>query len=91
MAFEQVFKNIDNALRTDEGFSSELDYVEQSSWILFLKYLDDLDKENEMAALLGGGEYAPILDEEYRWNSWGSATSWSVAIAFGTSLSRLTV
>ena len=70
MAFEQVFKNIDNALRTDEGCSSELDYVEQSSWILFLKYLDDLDKENEMAALLGGGTYSPILDEEYRWNTW---------------------
>ena len=30
MAFEQVFKNIDNALRTDEGCSSELDYVEQA-------------------------------------------------------------
>ena len=70
MAFEQTFKNIDNALRTDEGCSSELDYVEQSSWILFLKYLDDLDKENEMAALLGGGVYTPILDEEYRWNTW---------------------
>ena len=69
MAFEQVFKNIDNALRTDEGCSSELDYVEQSSWILFLKYLDDLDKENEMAALLGGGTYSPILDEEYRWRT----------------------
>ena len=64
MAFEQVFKNIDNALRTDEGCSSELDYVEQSSWILFLKYLDDLDKENEMAALLGGGVYASILDKD---------------------------
>lgn len=55
MAFGRVFKNIDNALRTDEGCSSELDYVEQSSWILFLKCLDDLDMENEMAALLGGG------------------------------------
>ena len=70
MAFEQVFKNIDNALRTDEGCSSELDYVEQSSWILFLKYLDDLDKENQVASLLGGGTYSPILDEEYRWNTW---------------------
>lgn len=70
MAFEQVFKNIDNSLRTDEGCSSELDYVEQSSWILFLKYLDDLDKENKMAALLGGGVYTPIMDEEYRWNTW---------------------
>ena len=80
MAFEQVFKNIDNALRTDEGCSSELDYVEQSSWILFLKYLDDLDKENEMAALLGGGVYTPILDEEYRWNTWAMPVVMEVSI-----------
>ena len=43
MAFEQTFKNIDNILRTDEGCGSELDYIEQKSWILFLKYLDDLE------------------------------------------------
>lgn len=40
--FEQTFKNIDDTLRKDAGCSSELDYVEQTSWILFLKYLDDL-------------------------------------------------
>ncbi len=42
--FEQTFKNIDDKLWKDAGCSSELDYVEQTSWILFLKYLDDQEK-----------------------------------------------
>ena len=41
MMFEQTFKNIDDILHKDAGCGSELDYVEQTSWILFLKYLDD--------------------------------------------------
>ena len=39
--FEQTFKNIDDILHKDAGCSSELDYTEQTSWMLFLKYLDD--------------------------------------------------
>ena len=42
--FEQSFKNIDNLLRKDKGLSTEIDYVEQTSWLLFLKYLEDLEK-----------------------------------------------
>jgi type I restriction enzyme M protein len=45
--FEQTFKNIDDILWKDAGCSSELDYVEQTSWILFLKYLDDLEKDKK--------------------------------------------
>jgi type I restriction enzyme M protein len=37
--FEQSFKNIDDILHKDAGCGSELDYVEQTSWVLFLKYL----------------------------------------------------
>ena len=44
--FEQTFKNIDDILHKDAGCGSELDYVEQTSWVLFLKYLDDLEKES---------------------------------------------
>jgi type I restriction enzyme M protein len=70
MAFEQTFKNIDNKLRTDEGCGSELDYVEQSSWILFLKYLDDLEETRKASALLQGEEYTGIIDAPYRWSIW---------------------
>ena len=68
--FEQTFKNIDDVLWKDAGCGSELDYVEQSSWVLFLKYLDDLEKERESAASLAGKPYEPILRPQYRWNKW---------------------
>ena len=50
--FEQTFNNIDNILRKDDGCGTELDYVEQSSWVLFLKYLYDLEKAKSIDAQL---------------------------------------
>ena len=68
--FEQTFKNIDDILHKDAGCSSELDYVEQTSWVLFLKYLDDLEKDKKTAAELTGKTYTNILSKEYQWNIW---------------------
>ena len=42
--FEQAFKNIDDVLRKEAGCTTELDYTEQTSWLLFLKYLDGLSR-----------------------------------------------
>src|SRR5664279_2827310 len=60
--FEQTFKNIDDILQKDAGCSSELDYVEQTSWILFLKYLDDLERDNKIKAELKGEVYTDIIE-----------------------------
>jgi type I restriction enzyme M protein len=70
--FENAFNNMDRVMRNDEGLASELDYAEQTSWLLFLKYLDDMEKEWEDEAGLEGREYTPILDEPYRWQSWAA-------------------
>lgn len=70
--FEQTFKNIDDKLWKDAGCSSELDYVEQTSWILFLKYLDDLEKDKKDAAELAGKSYSPIIDKAHRWDVWAT-------------------
>ena len=70
--FEQAFKNIDNDLRNDAGCTTELDYTEQTSWLLFLKYLDGLEQDKAMEAELEGKKYAFILDEAYRWSSWAA-------------------
>jgi len=70
--FEQSFKNIDDILHKDAGCGSELDYVEQTSWVLFLKYLDDLEKDKETAALLSGKEYTRIIDQKYQWTKWAA-------------------
>jgi type I restriction enzyme M protein len=68
--FENAFKRIDQVLRTDSGSATELDYVEQTSWILFLKYLDDLDETKKTEAQLAGRKYEYILDPQYRWDAW---------------------
>jgi len=70
--FEQTFKNIDDILHKDAGCGSELDYVEKTSWVLFLKYLDDLEKDKETAAELTGKQYQHIIAPEYQWSSWAS-------------------
>ena len=70
--FEQTFKNIDDILHKDAGCSSELDYVEQTSWILFLKYLDDLERDRATSAELTGKTYTPIIENAYRWGTWAA-------------------
>jgi type I restriction enzyme M protein len=68
--FEQTFKNIDDILYKDSGADSELDYIGQTSWVLFLRYLDDLEKDKADEAALEGKEYEFIIDEKYRWGTW---------------------
>lgn len=68
--FENTFKNIDDILHKDAGCGSELDYVEQSSWVLFLKYLDDLESARKVGAELSNTKYSPIIDGKYRWTKW---------------------
>jgi type I restriction enzyme M protein len=70
--FEQTFKNIDDILHKDAGCTSELDYTEQSSWLLFLKYLDALEADKALEAQLVGKPYSFIIDAPYRWETWAA-------------------
>src|ERR1700730_8721736 len=70
--FEQAFKNIDDVLRKEAGCTTELDYTEQTSWLLFLKYLDGLEQEKGLEAQLHGKKHSFILDKEFRWQSWAA-------------------
>lgn len=70
MSFEQTFRNIDDVLYKDSGADSELDYIGQTSWIMFLRYLDALEAKKADEAVLTGEEYQPILEEQFRWQNW---------------------
>jgi type I restriction enzyme M protein len=72
--FETAFKNIDDTLWKDAGCSSELDYIEQTSWILFLKYLDDYEAEKAAAAELDNKAYKRIIEGEFQWKNWAAPT-----------------
>ncbi len=70
--FEQAFKNIDDVLWKEAGCTTELDYTEQTSWLLFLKYLDGLEQDRADEAALDGKRYAYILEKQYRCESWAA-------------------
>jgi type I restriction enzyme M protein len=70
--FEQAFKNIDDVLRKEAGCTTELDYTEQTSWLLFLKYLDGLEQDLADEAALEKKKYNYILERPYRWESWAA-------------------
>ncbi len=70
--FEQAFKNIDDVLRKEAGCTTELDYTEQTSWLLFLKYLDALEQDKADEAGLDRKKYTFFLDKPYRWDEWAA-------------------
>jgi len=70
--YENAFNAIEKTLRAEEGIGNELDYVEQTSWVLFLKYLHDLESERRDQAVLEGKPYAPIIDGDHRWDKWAA-------------------
>jgi type I restriction enzyme M protein len=84
--FQQVFKTVDDLLRKDAGCTSELDYTEQSSWLLFLKYLDALEQDREQEAELTNKKYAYILDKKYRWSTWAAPRNAQGEIDYNTAL-----
>ncbi|WP_431475253.1 N-6 DNA methylase [Marinobacter sp. KM021] len=70
--FEQTFRNIDDVLWKEAGCATELDYTEQTSWMLFLKYMDDLEFERSQEAELRGQSYQFIIGEDHRWSRWAA-------------------
>jgi len=70
MSLQQKIDRITDILRRDDGISGAMHYTEQTSWILFLKFLDDYEAEKAEDAVLSGDDYAPVLDEERHWSNW---------------------
>jgi len=84
--FETTFRNLDDTLRKDAGCSSELDYIEQTSWVLFLKYLDDFEADREASAQLNGERYKRILSNEYTWTTWAVPKTADGKLDYNTAL-----
>lgn len=70
--FEQAFRSIDDVLRKESGCTTELDYTEQTSWLLFLKYLEGMEQDKGTEAALDKKKYSSILDTPYRWEEWAA-------------------
>jgi type I restriction enzyme M protein len=59
-------------MRKDKGLNGELDRLPQLTWMLFLKFLDDLEREDEARAALAGRSHAELIPSGYRWRDWAA-------------------
>ena len=66
--YEQAFRIIDDTLRQNDRCSSDIDYVEQTCFRLFLKHLHGYEDEKNIATQLSGDSYQHIIDGKYKWN-----------------------
>lgn len=63
-------KSACDILRRDDGTSGVTDYMEQLSWLLFLKIFEGIEDDLEELANIEGNKYSKIIDNQFRWSNW---------------------
>jgi type I restriction enzyme M protein len=60
-------------MRKDKGLSGDVDRLPLLTWVLFLKFLDDLEEQREKEAILAGTKFKPAIEAPYRWRDWAAS------------------
>ncbi len=69
---DSIIKSARRTMRKDKGLNGDLDRLPMLTWIMFLKFLDDMEQIEEQRAELSGKDYRPIIDPPYRWRDWAA-------------------
>lgn len=67
-----LIKTARDIMRKDKGLNGDLDRLPMLTWILFLKFLDDMEKIREEEMKISGKRYKPAIEKPYRWRDWAS-------------------
>jgi len=67
-----IVKSARDIMRKDRGLNGDLDRLPMLTWIMFLKFLDDMEREREAEAMVAGEEFRPAIEPPYRWRDWGA-------------------
>jgi type I restriction enzyme M protein len=67
-----LIKSCRDIMRKDKGLNGDLDRLPMLTWIMFLKFLDDLEKLKEVETQLGGEKFRPLVAKPYRWRDWAT-------------------
>jgi type I restriction enzyme M protein len=67
-----IVKSSRQIMRKDKGLNGDLDRLPMLTWIMFLKFLDDLEQMRETEAVLEGKNFQPAIEAPYRWRDWGA-------------------
>jgi type I restriction enzyme M protein len=67
-----LVKSARDIMRKDKGLNGDLDRLPMLTWIMFLKFLDDLELQREEEATLAGKKFRRAIDQPYRWRDWAN-------------------
>src|SRR5215469_5210754 len=67
-----LIKSCRDIMRKDKGLSGDLDRLPMLTWIMFLKFLDDMERVREEEAKLEGKRFRPTIEAPYRWRNWAA-------------------
>ena len=67
-----IIKSARKIMRKDKGLNGDLDRLPMLTWIMFLKFLDDLERIEQERAELAGQDYRPLIEPPYRWRDWAA-------------------
>lgn len=71
-ALASLIKSCRDIMRKDKGLTTDLDRLPMLTWIMFLKFLDDLEQVREAEAALAGKRFRPAIEPPYRWRDWAA-------------------
>ena len=67
-----LLKSARDIMRKDKGLNGDLDRLPLLTWIMFLKFMDDLEQQREDEAKLGGKKFRAAIEPPYRWRDWAA-------------------
>ena len=69
---DSIIKSVRKVMRKDKGLNGDLDRLPMLAWIIFLKFLDDMERVGEERTSLAGKDYRAIIEPPYRWRDWAA-------------------
>ncbi len=76
---DRIIKSARQIMRKDKGLNGDLDRLPMLTWIMFLKFLDDMERIGETRAEVGGRAYRPVVEAPWRWRDWAAPADGSPA------------
>ncbi|MDQ1261694.1 MAG: type restriction enzyme protein [Euryarchaeota archaeon] len=67
-----IVKSCRDTMRKDKGLSGDLDRLPMMVWVMFLKFVDDMERIREEEAVLKGEKFRQTIAAPYRWRDWAA-------------------
>src|SRR4029078_2375443 len=67
-----IVKSARDIMRKDKGLNGDLDLLPMLTWIMFLKFLDDMEHIREQESTMAGNRFRAAIEPPYRWRDWAA-------------------